>query len=137
MRMSISTTSGRSARDEGEGGGAVVGLAHDLDVVLGVEQHPEAGPHERLVVGQHDPDHDRPSHVARTRKPPPCWGPASRRPPVDSARSRMPRSPSPLPFDGPTVAGAVVGHLDRQATVGRDPHGDARVRGARRGGRRW
>ena len=34
---------------------AVRGLADDLDVGLGLEDHPEAGPDERLVVGDEDP----------------------------------------------------------------------------------
>ena len=37
-----------------EGGGAVGGLAHDLDPVLGVEDHAEPHAHERLVVGEDD-----------------------------------------------------------------------------------
>ena len=35
----------------------VGGLAHDLDVGLGVEDQPEAGADERLVVGDEDADH--------------------------------------------------------------------------------
>ena len=34
-----------------------LGLADDLDVGLGLEDHPEAGAHQRLVVGDEDPDH--------------------------------------------------------------------------------
>ena len=34
--------------------GAVLGLAHHLDVLLGVEDHAEAGAHEGLVVGEQD-----------------------------------------------------------------------------------
>ena len=51
MRMSISTTSGRCSRARRHGLVAVGGLADDHDVVLGVEQGTEAGPHQRLVVG--------------------------------------------------------------------------------------
>ena len=123
----MSTTSGRSRADQVQRGGAVVGLAHDREVLLGVEEHAEAGADQGLVVGEHDPDHDRPSHVARTRNPPPGRGPASSRPPVDSARSRMPRSPRPLPFDGPTAPAPSSRDLDRQASIGHDAHGGTRA----------
>ena len=56
IRMSITTTSGSSCAGELDRGRAVVGLADDLDVVLGVEQHPQTGPEQRLVVGEHDTD---------------------------------------------------------------------------------
>ena len=45
------------AAREPHGRGAVRGVADDLHVVLGVEQGPEPGPHQRLVVGEQDPDH--------------------------------------------------------------------------------
>jgi len=51
------TTSGRFARHHVHGLAAVAGLADDLDVVGGLEQHREAGPHQGLVVGYYDPDH--------------------------------------------------------------------------------
>ena len=54
MRMSISTTSGFSRRGHVDRLHAVDGLADHVDVVLGVEDHPEAGADERLVVGDHD-----------------------------------------------------------------------------------
>ena len=34
----------------------VAGLGHDLDVVLGLEQHAQAGAHDRMIVGEHDRD---------------------------------------------------------------------------------
>ena len=55
MRMSISTTSGRGRGGLAHGLLAVGGLAHHLDVVLGVEQRPEPGADQRLVVGEQDP----------------------------------------------------------------------------------
>ena len=55
MRMSITTTSGRSRRTSVDRLDAVVGLADDLEVVLGVEQHAQPGPEQHLVVGEHDP----------------------------------------------------------------------------------
>jgi hypothetical protein len=67
----------------------VPGLAHHLQVLGRVDQHPEPGPDQRLVVGHHDPyDRCRLGHggppngrLAATRKPPPGRGPASRVPP--------------------------------------------------------
>ena len=55
--MSIRTTSGLSARAAVDRLAPVRRLADDLDVGLGVEDHPEAGADERLVVGDQDPDH--------------------------------------------------------------------------------
>src|SRR5690606_39665409 len=77
------------------------GLAHDLQVGLGAEEAGEAAPDEVLVVGQGDADHGASRGiVAATRKPPPpvasgCAGPAVRRPPSSSARSRIPSRPRP------------------------------------------
>ncbi len=81
---------------------AVPGLADHLEVVLGLEEHPEAGADEGLVVD--DGDADERGHgisegmgpvgrTARTRKPPPGRGPATRDPPQVAARSRMPTMP--------------------------------------------
>ena len=96
MRTSISTTSGASSLDQRDRLGAVLGLADHLDVVAGVEDHAEAGPHQRLVVGDHDPDgHGAASNGRRawTRYPPWAVGPASSVPPSRAARSRIPISP--------------------------------------------
>jgi hypothetical protein len=72
------------SRGELEHLGAVVRLGHDLDVGLGVEDAPEAAPHERLVVGDQHADAHGPSSLsgrrAVTRKPPPGSGPASSSP---------------------------------------------------------
>ena len=72
-------------------------LADDLDVVLGLQQRPDAAADQRLVVSQQDPDHARAGISARTRKPPPACGPACSRPPSADTRSRMPMRPSPRP----------------------------------------
>ena len=118
MRMSIRTTSGRRARGQADRLVAVGGLADHLDAVLGVQQRPEPGPDQRLVVGQQHPDHWSPlssrGRRAWTRKPPPGRGPAVSSPPRAATRSRMPRMPLPLP-------GPVGGH--RAAAVVVDPHG--------------
>ena len=91
---------GAGRADERDGLVAVRGLPDDLDVVLGIEQRTQPGPQQRLVVGQHDPDHcgapggrgrhARPAAAARGRR--------RRRPdvpPSATARSRMPRMPLP------------------------------------------
>jgi hypothetical protein len=44
---------------------AVGGLADHLEVGLGVQDHPEPGPHQRLVVGDQDPDHRWPLSSGR------------------------------------------------------------------------
>ena len=56
---------------------AVDRLADDLEVVLGVDEHPQAGADEVLVVGDEDADaHAATAWVtgrrASTRKPAPC-----------------------------------------------------------------
>ncbi len=68
---------------------AVGGLADDLQIVLGVEDHAEPGAHERLVVGDQQADaqarlNSRAGRgkVARTLQPrPSAAGPASSSPP--------------------------------------------------------
>ena len=37
----------------------VAGLGDDLEVVLAVEQHPQAAAHDGVIVGEHDPDRPR------------------------------------------------------------------------------
>ena len=83
MRMSIRTTSGRSERTWSIASRPSDGLADDLHLGLGVEDHAEAGAHERLVVDEQDADHVRDSigSTARRTKPPPSRGPASSVPP--------------------------------------------------------
>ncbi len=78
------TTSGRVSAAPLEGLGAVLGLADDLDVGLRVEDRGEPGPHERLIVGDEDPDHGAGPSTgsrARTPKPPPSRRPHSSVPP--------------------------------------------------------
>ena len=69
----------------GEGHLAVTGLTDDLDVGLGLQDEPEPGAQQRLVVHQQDADrHVRGpavGSVAVTAKPPPRRGPALSRPP--------------------------------------------------------
>ena len=64
MRTSISTTSGRCAPTAVDHLVAVVALGHDLEAVVGPEDAGDAGPHDRLVVDDEDPDHVRHGVVA-------------------------------------------------------------------------
>jgi len=101
--------------DEGDGLVAVGGLADDLDVVPGVEDHPEAHPYQRLVIDDHHPDGHGTLSLATsaattvsaatavsagssgrsawTRNPPWAVGAASSVPPSTVARSCMPMIP--------------------------------------------
>ena len=53
----MSTTSGRELARQRDRLAAVAGLADDLDVGLGAQDHAEAGADEALVVGEQDADH--------------------------------------------------------------------------------
>src|SRR5918996_1113478 len=78
--------------------GAVARLADDLKVVLRLQEEPEAGPDELLVIDQQQPDaHLSPPIGSRaaTRKPPPTRRPVSSCPPRRATRSRMPMMPCP------------------------------------------
>ena len=99
---------GSLGRSQVDGRLAVAGLADDLDVVLGVERARGTRPARALVVGEDDADHADPAHVTRDRNPPPGRGPASQRPPVASARSRIPTSPMPVPPAPAVGPGPVV-----------------------------
>jgi len=87
---------------------AVGGLTDHLQVLGGVDQDPEPGPDQGLVIGEQHPDHGRtpwageaawPVSVpwtgrrAVTWKPPPGRGPACTAPPAAAARSRIPARP--------------------------------------------
>ena len=56
MRTSISTTSGDVASTTATASPPSLGLADNLDVVAGVEDHAEPCPHQRLIVGDDDSD---------------------------------------------------------------------------------
>ena len=53
----MSTTSGAVARTTATASAPFAASPDDVDVVLGIEQRAQPGPQQRLVVGQHDPDH--------------------------------------------------------------------------------
>src|SRR5262249_30638810 len=96
---------GYGLADYREGLRAVGGLTHQLDVALGIDECAQPHPDERLIVGDHDPDHRADpagaaagpgsGMLAWTRKPPPGTGPIVSCPPSDATRSRMPRTPLP------------------------------------------
>ena len=86
MRMSMSTTRGLSRRAAVDGGDAVLDLADDLQLGVGLEDAPQAGAHDGLVVGdEHRDAHGGPASSgsrARTANPPPSGrSPASSSPP--------------------------------------------------------
>ena len=78
----------------------VAGLAHDLEVLLRLDDHAQALADHRLVVDQEDAcaSHERGTGiVASTTKLPSGRREASSWPPSRSARSRMPANPNPDP----------------------------------------
>ena len=88
---------GAELAGEGHRGPSVGRLADHLDAGLGVEDHPEPGPDDLLIVGDEHAD----GHVtgaargstALTVQPLSGPGPASRVPPRSIARSVMPTRP--------------------------------------------
>lgn len=119
IRISISTTSGLRAFCLAYRLDAVRGLADDAEIGSRVDEHPEPGPDQGLVVGDQHPDltlwtrhraaagiapHRRRSSAgsrATTAKPPSGRAPAVSWPPSIAARSRIPAIPRPGgPGDG-------------------------------------
>ena len=100
-----------------------VGLADDLEVVGGLEEHAEARAHERLVVDDEHARRHRTLLVSGQHGTAPgsrAHRPAGRprtAPPSASTRSRMPRMPWPSPFGSAVGAEAVVEHLDVQTVA--------------------
>src|SRR5258708_487162 len=94
--------------------------------MLGVEQGPESGPHQGLVVSEQDPDHwvQFTGSRAQTRKPPPGRGPAYSSPPSAATRSCMPVIPLLAGGWGPGGPATVVIDLHSEIllAVG-DAHG--------------
>ena len=72
---------------------AVLGLGDDLDVDLVVEDPAQAGPHERVVVGDQDSDGHQGGTWSLIRCRVPSAGRTSSRAPISRARSRIPRMP--------------------------------------------
>src|SRR5262249_48858905 len=95
---------------------AVGCLSDHAKLRIGLNQDPESGADQGLIVGQQDPDHagrlpappgapataagaraSGSGRTARTCQPRPGRGPASSVPPKAAARSRMPAMPAPAP----------------------------------------
>ena len=119
IRTSISTTSARVTASCCTASSAVARLADDLEVVLAVDEHPEAGAHHLLVVDQEHPDRlARRAHAAHrgiladTRNPPPRPG---------SGLERAVVHADPLAHADQAQAAAVVGAA-RAAAVVLDEH---------------
>ena len=142
MRMSMSTTSGAWLARQRDGLVAVGGLADDLDVVLGVEQGAEAGPHQRLVVGEQRRGSPR-LQVRREAAP----GPGSRRRARGPASSVPPTRLRPAAHAGDAAgrrrarrwrrAAPVVVDLDDRRRARSVLDRDRRRVRVPRGGRRW
>src|ERR1700742_4039821 len=81
----------------GDRGGAVARFADDLDVGLGVEDHLEPGPDQRLVIDDKDADHVASIRGRRAETVQPCGerGPLDTSPPKAMTRSRIPSRPCP------------------------------------------
>ena len=108
----MTTTSGLDALGDLDRLGAVPGLTNDLDVRLSLEDHPEACPHQRLIVGDDHPDAAHPAPLFRRQHRPqqvaaPGAVPARSEPPNSAVRSRIPISPC-RPGVGARGARAVV-----------------------------
>ena len=108
---------GLLARDELDRLDAVGGLADDLDVVGRAQQHREAAAHERLIVGDRDPDRivtrrPRTGSSATTRKPPPDARPGVERAAVDADAFAHAQQPVAAVGRAAVDAAAVVGDLE-------------------------
>ena len=105
---------------------AVDRLAHDLEVVLGLDEHPQARADEVLVVGDEHADAHAGTAARGSRAwtPKPGTAPVLRSPPHAARRSAIPRSPVPVPTTaagaGRRARGGPVGDVDVQAPVARD-----------------
>ena len=117
----MTTTSGRSDLAASSAALAVRRFAHDLDIRLVLEDHPETGSDEQLVIDEEHADRrssgsrGRPGPSSGSRAAtwkPPDAGPASNDPPNIATRSRMPMSPRPAPSGSATPLGPVPPHID-------------------------
>ena len=48
----------------------IAGLAHHVDILLAIQEQTEAAPHQRMVIGEDDPDPGQVLGLRRAR----CWG---------------------------------------------------------------
>jgi len=84
----------RRRSDNGHGIDTVSRLADDLDPVPSVQQEPQPGADQLLIIDQHDPGRTQPWHgsTALTTNPDPS-GPAVSDPTASRARSARPANP--------------------------------------------
>ena len=104
---------------------AATDLRHDLEVGLEVEQRGQRATHERLVVGEQQPDHGR----ATSTRVPGAAGPTARVPPA--AGDPLAHAAQAVALRA-VAAGAVVGHGDAGGA-----ELDERPTAPARGVRRW
>src|SRR5207237_8635922 len=114
----------------GDGLEPVGRLGDDLQVVLGLQDHAEAGAHELLIVRDEDAEHQlrAPSNgsSARTSNPPPARGPAESSPLKSVARSSIPRMPwpdavaTPVPAPAPAPAPRPSSTIESATACGRN-----------------
>ena len=115
MRMSMRTTSGVEPARAVDGLRAVGALAHDLHVLLGVEDHPEAGADQRLVVHeQHADAHAGTSCGSWSSSPPGTSGRVGSR----ARTAKPPSGPRPGLHDAPVHRGALAHAHEPVAAAG-------------------
>src|SRR5205085_11542526 len=88
---------------------AVRGLGDHVEVRGAGEHDPQAGAHERVVVGEQDADHR--GSLARRTNAPSGSTPCSSVPPASETRSASPIRPVPAPGSGAAVATATGARL--------------------------
>src|SRR5262249_55923044 len=78
---------------------AVDSFTDHLHVWFRTKQNAEPSPHERLVIREHDANHELllAGRGAQTRNPPASIVPASNVPPSATPRPRRPLNPYPVP----------------------------------------
>src|SRR5579883_1345775 len=96
-------------------------LADQLDVAGQLEQAPQADAHDRVVVGEHDADHDAGSSGSEALTAKAGVVTIARRPPTSSIRARMPASPWPRRSSGAprpsSRASTVIDEAERSTRI--------------------
>ena len=146
--MSMSMTSGRVAAASATPSAPFAGLADELEVGLGGDQHADAGAEQRLVVDEGDAD--AVAHAGHRRAGPAATDAHDEPVPVRDRRSACPRQRRALAHAGDAVAGGQLDVRPRGASARRalemvssrpsDRPGEARPgprHRCRRGGARW
>src|SRR2546427_5725036 len=110
---------------------AVAGLARDFDALETLQKTPDAGPHERVVIGQQHADRlhavsgafSPTAKRARTSVPPPGALRTSNAPPTSATRSCIPSRPIEAPPTAWSRAAAVSNPLPSSRTLSSSPKG--------------